>query len=310
MSRLRIGTRGSPLALIQAGSIEAALRARGTDAELVPIRTEGDRLDRALAGIGGKGLFVRDIEDALLDGRIDLAVHSLKDLPAVLPGGLVVAAFPARVDARDVLVTHAPCAGLGSLRAGATVATGSLRRRALLRAARADLTVEPIRGNVDTRLRRLADGDFDAVVLAAAGLIRLGCTPPNASPLPADEFVPAVGQGILALETRAADHAVLRVLDALDDGATRACALAERAYLRRLGASCNTPIGGHATIESATLRMAAIVLSEDGAQVLRDGVTGAPDDAEQIGEWLADSLLAQGAATVLGASSSGQGSRG
>ncbi len=300
MTRLRIGTRGSPLALVQAGSILTALRERGADAELVPIKTEGDRLDLALAGVGGKGLFVREIEEALLDGRIDLAVHSLKDLPAVLPGGLVLAAFPPREDARDVLVTREPGAGLDSLPAGATVATGSLRRRALLRAARPDLTVEPIRGNVDTRLRRLAGGDFYALVLAAAGLARLGCAPTNVHALGADEFVPAVGQGILALEVRADDRAVTAAVATLDDEATHACALAERAYLRRLGASCNTPIGGHATIESATLRMTAVALSEDGMQVLRDGVTGAPDDAEQIGEWLADSLLAQGAAVVLG----------
>jgi hydroxymethylbilane synthase len=306
MTRLRIGTRGSPLALVQAGAIQAALRARGVDAELVPIRTEGDRRAQVpLATIGGKGLFVREIEGALLDGRIDLAVHSLKDLPAGLPGGLVLAAFPPREDPRDVLVTQGPCRGLGSLAAGATVATGSLRRRALLHAARPDLRVEPIRGNVDTRLRRLAHGDFDAVVLAAAGLARLGTTPAHTSPLPTDEFVPAVGQGILAIEVRAGDEAVGGVVGVLDDEATRCCAMAERAYLRRLGASCNTPLGGHATIESATLRMIGVVLCEDGTQVLRDGVTGAPEDAEQIGEWLAESLLAQGARAMLGAPGAG-----
>jgi hydroxymethylbilane synthase len=301
MTRLRIGTRGSPLALTQAGAILTALRARGADAELVPIRTEGDRLSQvSLAGLGGKGLFVREIEEALLRERVDLAVHSLKDLPAVLPAGLVLAAFPRREDPRDVLVTRGACTGLAALPAGASVATGSLRRRALLRAARPDLTVEPIRGNVDTRLRRLETGAFDGLVLAAAGLARLGCAPAHAYPLPLETFVPAVGQGILAIEARARDHAVLAAVAALDDEATRRCALAERAYLRRLGASCTTPMGAHATIESATLRMTAVVLSEDGTQALRDGVTGAPEDAEQVGEWLADSLLAQGAAAIAG----------
>lgn len=295
---LRIGTRGSALALAQAGTVAAALRARGVGAELVPIRTEGDRLDEArLADIGGKGLFVREIEEALLARRVDLAVHSLKDLPAALPAGLALGAFPHREDPRDVLVTRAG-GGIADLPRGAKVATSSLRRRALLLSARADLVIEPVRGNVDTRLRKLEEGDCHAIVLAAAGLARLGLTPPHADPLDPEEFVPAVGQGILAVETRADDSAVREVVAELDDADTRACALAERAYLRRIGGTCNTPLAGHAMREYASLRMTGVVLSEDGSRSFRDGVTGAPEDAEAVGRWLAESLLAQGAAKI------------
>lgn len=295
---LRIGTRGSALALAQAGTVAAALRARGVGAELVPIRTEGDRLDEArLADIGGKGLFVREIEEALLARRVDLAVHSLKDLPAALPAGLALGAFPHRADPRDVLVTRAG-GGIADLPRGAKVATSSLRRRALLLSARADLVIEPVRGNVDTRLRKLEEGDCHAIVLAAAGLARLGLTPPHADPLDPEEFVPAVGQGILAVETRADDSAVRDVVAELDDADTRACALAERAYLRRIGGTCNTPLAGHAMREYASLRMTGVVLSEDGSRSFRDGVTGAPEDAEEVGRWLAESLLAQGAAKI------------
>ncbi len=296
--KLRIGTRGSALALAQAGAVARALEARGVETELVPIRTEGDHLYEArLAGIGGKGLFVREIEDALLAGRVDVAVHSLKDLPAALPSGLALAAFPPREDPRDVLVTRRG-GGIAELPRGARVATSSLRRRALLLAARPDLAIQPMRGNVDTRLRKLDEESCEAIVLAAAGLVRLGLAPPHARPLEPEDFVPAVGQGILALEARAADRRVLDVVAALDHADTRVCALAERAYLRHLGGSCNTPMAGHAMMEYASLRMTAVVLSEDGARSLRDGVTGAPEDAEEVGRWLAESLLAQGAAKI------------
>jgi hydroxymethylbilane synthase len=295
---LRIGTRGSALALAQAGTVAAALRARGAEAELVSIRTEGDRLYEArLADVGGKGLFVREIEEALLAGQVDLAVHSLKDLPAEPPPGLALAAFPRREDPRDVLVSRAG-GGIGDLPRGATVATSSPRRRALLRSARPDLVIEPMRGNVDTRLRKLEEGDCQAIVLAAAGLARLKLTPPHAEPLEPEDFVPAVGQGILAIETRADDRAVRDLVAALDDAETRACALAERAYLRRLGGTCNTPLAAHAMMEYAALRMVGVVLSEDGSHALRDGVTGSPEDAEEVGRWLAESLLAQGAAKI------------
>jgi hydroxymethylbilane synthase len=292
---IRIGTRASALALAQARSVAAAL---GADTELVEMRTEGDRLAEArLATVGGKGLFVREIEEALLRGEIDVAVHSLKDLPAEPPAGLVLAVFPARADARDVLVARRPLT-LESLPAGAVVGTSSPRRRALLLSLRPDLAVAPIRGNVDTRLRKLAAGDFDAVVLAAAGLARLGVAPEHGRPLDPEVFVPAVGQGIIAVEARAGDARTLGRLARLDHAATRPCALAERAYLARLGASCTTPVAAHARLEGATLRMTALVISEDGGRILRAGATAPAADAESLGRDLADTLLARGAAAI------------
>jgi hydroxymethylbilane synthase len=293
---IRVGTRSSVLALAQARSIVAGLAS--ADAEIVPMRTEGDRLAEArLAMVGGKGLFVREIEEALLRGEIDVAVHSLKDLPAELPPGLTLAAFPAREDARDVLVARRP-ATLETLAPGARIGTSSPRRRALLLALRPDLTVEPIRGNVDTRLRKLAAGGWDAIVLAAAGLRRLALAPEHATPLDADVVVPAVGQGIIAVETRADDGDTRARLAPVDDPATRACALAERAYLARLGASCHTPMAAHARLEGDTLRMNAVVASEDGRRVLRASGAGPAREAGRLGGELADTLLAQGAADI------------
>jgi hydroxymethylbilane synthase len=294
---IRLGTRGSTLALAQCRSV-ADLLGGAPATEIVPMRTEGDRLaDARLAVVGGKGLFVREIEEALLRGEIDLAVHSLKDLPAEPPPGLVLAAFPPREDPRDVLVTKAP-ATLDTLPAGARVGTSSPRRRALLLAARPDLVVEPIRGNVDTRLRKLGEGDWSAVVVAAAGLRRLGLVPAHAAVLDPDVFVPAVGQGVIAVEARADDRATLALLARADDVPTRACALAERAYLARLGASCHTPMAAHARLDGRTLRMSAVVASEDGRQVLRAAATAPAGEAEGLGRGLADTLLAQGAASV------------
>jgi hydroxymethylbilane synthase len=293
---IRAGTRGSVLALAQARSVVTALP--GVAAEIVPMRTEGDRLaDARLALVGGKGLFVREIEEALLRGEIDLAVHSLKDVPAEPPAGLVLAAFPAREDPRDVLVA-ARTATLDTLGHGARVGTSSPRRRALLLSVRPDLAVEPIRGNVDTRLRKLAAGDWDAVVLAAAGLHRLGLAPPHGAPLDPEVFVPAVGQGIIAVEARADDRATLALLAHVDDAATHACALAERAYLARLGASCNTPMAAHARLDGGVVRLSAVVASEDGRQVLRASATASPADAVRLGREVADMLLARGAAAV------------
>ena len=296
---IRIGTRASALALAQAAGVATALRAHGHDTEIVPMRTEGDRLAAArLAAVGGKGLFVREIEDALLACSVDVAVHSLKDLPAELPDGLTLAVFPAREDPRDVIVTRGP-GGLEGLPAGAVVGTSSPRRRALLLAARPDLAVEPVRGNVDTRLRKLETGACDAVVLAAAGLRRLEITPPHADALAVDVFVPAVGQGILGVEVRASDERVRTSLAVLDDRAARACALAERAFLARLGASCVTPVAGHASLEGAELVMRALVVSEDGRRVLRQNGTARPADAMGLGRRLAEALLGQGAAEMV-----------
>jgi hydroxymethylbilane synthase len=295
---IRIGTRGSQLALAQARSIGGYLAGAGEQVELVPVRTEGDRRQEVqLAGIGGKGLFVREIEEMLLSGAIDCAVHSLKDLPAQLPSGLVLAAFPELEDARDVLVTREP-ARFESLRPGARVATGSPRRRALALALRPDLVVEPVRGNVDTRLRKLASEGWDGVILAASGLKRLGLTPGNVQPLDPEAFVPAVGQGVLAVEIRADDQLVRARLAGLDHGPTRACALAEREFLGRLGASCNSPMAAHAVLDGGRLRMNGLVASEDGRKVLRASGLGTPDTPERLGRQLAESLLDQGAASV------------
>jgi hydroxymethylbilane synthase len=294
---IRLGTRGSTLALVQARSVAAALGG-AAQVEIVPMRTEGDRLAEArLAVVGGKGLFVREIEEALLRGDIDLAVHSLKDLPAETPAGLTLAAYPPREDPRDVLVTKGP-ATLETLPRAARVGTSSPRRRALLLAARPDLAVEPIRGNVDTRLRKLSEGDWSAIVLAAAGLVRLGLAPAHVQALDPEAFVPAVGQGIIAVEARADDRATLAALARADDADTRACALAERAYLARLGASCHTPMAAHARLEGGTLRMTAVVAGEDGRRVLRAAASAPAAGAERLGLELATRLLAQGAAEI------------
>ena len=296
---MRLGTRGSALALAQSGEVRDRLPALGADVELVTIRTEGDRrVDQRLADVGGKGLFVKELEEALLDKRVDLAVHSLKDLPAEVPAGLTLAAYPPREDPRDLLVTRAGPGGLQMLPPAARVGTSSPRRRALLLAVRPDLRVEPLRGNVDTRLRKLTEDDWDAIVLAAAGLRRLGLAPANATPLDPGTFVPAVGQGIVAIEARADDAQTLDWLRALDDAAARASAEAERAYLAHLGASCVTPMAAHAHVCSDRLQLDAVVASEDGRQVLRETESGGRRDAAQLGRTVAERMLARGAASI------------
>lgn len=296
---IRLGTRGSPLAVTQARFIAERLARLGAEVRIVPMRTEGDRrLEAQLAAIGGKGLFVREIEQALLEDGIDLAVHSLKDLPAEVPPGLCLAAFPTREDPRDVLVSRAG-GTLESLPVGAVLGTSSPRRRAIALALRPDVVIRPVRGNVDTRLRKLETGGLDAIILAAAGLNRLGLAPERGQPLDPEVFVPAVGQGILAIETRVGDGSTRALVGRLDDPATRACAIAERAYLRRLGASCATPVAAHATVTADGLRVTALVASEDGRRTLRAEVVGAPTMAESLGRSLADSLLARGAAALV-----------
>ena len=299
--RLRIGTRGSRLAVAQAGQVADALRARGAEIEIVIIRTSGDRLaDVALAEFGGKALFVREIEEALLDGLVDAGVHSLKDLPAELPDGLSLAAYPAREDPRDVLLTRSG-GGLDELPRGARVATSSLRRRALLLARRPDLSIEPIRGNVDTRLRKLDEGLCDGLVMARAGLDRLGLKPEHAHPLAVEEFLPAVGQGILGVEARSEDGEIREALRGVDHPGTRMQAVAERAFLRRLGAGCHTPVAGHARLVVGAISIAGLVASVDGATVLRGEVSGPDSQAEALGERLADDLLGRGARGLLAA---------
>ena len=295
---LRLGTRGSALALRQSGMIAAELERRGTPVETVVIRTSGDVATGSLAALGGKGLFVKEIEEALLRGHVDLAVHSLKDMPALLPDGLVLVATPPRADARDVVVSHAGV-GLASLPAGSRVGTSSLRRRAQLATLRRDLGVVEMRGNVDTRLGKLARGQVEAVLLAAAGLARLGIAPAGTVAIPVHTFVPAIGQGILALEARADDARVHRLLAALDDPATRAAATAERAFLAAIGGDCHTPLAAHAVVRGPTLVMQALVYGLDGRTVLGDAFEGPLYAAADVGTRLAAALMTRGAAEII-----------
>jgi len=295
---LRLGTRGSALALRQSSMVAAAIERHGTPVELVTIRTSGDVATGSLAALGGKGLFTKEIEEALLRHRIDLAVHSLKDMPATLPAGLVLAATPPRADARDVLISAAGV-GLDALPAGTRVGTSSLRRRAQLAALRPDLGVVEMRGNVDTRLRKLASGEVDAILLAAAGLERLGLQPAGLVALSPKEFVPAIGQGILALETRADDAAVRAIVAALDDPATRAAATAERAFLAAVGGDCHTPLAAYAVVDGARLTMRALVASIDGRDIVGDVFEGPVDAAADVGTRIAAGLLSRGAAALI-----------
>jgi hydroxymethylbilane synthase len=303
--KLRLGTRESRLALVQSHLVAAPLTALGVEVELVPMKTTGDRLAQvSLAEFGGKAMFVKEIEEALLAGRIDLAVHSLKDMPAILPDGLVLAAFPAREDPRDVLVSQRG-GTLDDLPGGSAIGTSSLRRRVLLLARRPDLELRPIRGNVDTRLAKLAGGQYDALVLALAGLNRLGLAPRHAAPLAVDEFPPAVGQGILAVEIRDGDERALELLRSVDDTRTRMEAVAERSLLRGLAAGCHTPVAGHARVDGSDLALTGLVSSLDGQVVVRATVRGAATAAEALGRSLAEELLARGADALLAAAEDG-----
>jgi len=284
---LRIGTRGSPLALAQTGMVRAALAAsHGIDPghiEVVVIRTTGDRIqDRPLAEAGGKGLFAKEIEEALLDRRIDLAVHSSKDMPTFLPDGLVLTAFLKREDARDAFVSR-KAKTLGALPRGAVLGTSSPRRQALVRRLRPDLRVVDLRGNVETRLRKIDEGVADATLLALAGLKRLGLTDVAAAVFELDEFLPAVGQGAIGIETRADDARTRALLTALDDPDTATALTCERAFLAALDGSCRTPIAGHATVAGGRVNFRGIIVRPDGGEAyeaLRSGVSG---DAEKLG---------------------------
>jgi hydroxymethylbilane synthase len=283
----RIGTRGSPLALKQAQLVREALIAGGDLApsaiELVPIRTSGDRIqDRPLADAGGKGLFAKEIEQALLEGAVDLAVHSAKDLPTVLPPGLTLAAALPREDARDTFISR-KATSLRELVAGSTVGTASLRRQAMVKRLRPDLRVVTFRGNVETRLRKIEAGEADATLLALAGLNRLGLASVAAAILTIEEFLPAVGQGVIAIETRA-DHARVRALLAGINHAETMTALAtERAFLGELDGSCRTPIAGHAVISGATVRFHGMILRPDGSEAHETRREGHAREAEALG---------------------------
>ncbi len=297
--RLRIGTRGSRLALVQAGWVRRRLEAAhaGLRAELVVIRTSGDRFrDVPLSAVGGKGLFVKEIEAALIGGEIDCAVHSLKDLPGELLPGLVVAAVPEREDPRDVALTNGP-GGLAGLPRGARVGTSSPRRAALLRALHPELDVVLMRGNVGTRLSRLARGEVEGLVLAAAGLRRLGIKHHYAVPCDPRQFVPAIGQGALALESRADE--VVPLLQVIEDRPSRWAIDAERAFLSTVGGNCFTPMAAHADSEGDTLSLRAMIAHPDGSRIVRGEAMGPGGDAAQVGADLAHRLLESGGAEIL-----------
>jgi hydroxymethylbilane synthase len=298
---VRIGTRGSALALWQAEWVKAQLEHVWPDlhVELVVIKTSGDRIqDVSLATIGGKGLFVKEIEDALLSQAVDIAVHSIKDLPGDLPVGLTLSAIPEREDPRDVLISNNG-ETLAQLPVGTRVGTSSLRRQALLLHARPDLRIELLRGNVDTRLRKQREGIVEATILAAAGLKRLGLLPANSCMLDEAEFLPAIGQGALGIETRANDEAVVARVKPLHHEATAIAVTAERAFLRRMGGSCRTPLAAKGQVENGSVHLIALVARPDGTKVIRGEERGSSVHAEEIGARLAERLLAQGGEEIL-----------
>ncbi len=296
-----IGTRGSKLALWQANWVKAAIMANhpGHAVALSIIKTKGDKIvDVPLAKVGGKGLFVKEIEEALLDGRIDLAVHSMKDMPADLPDGLCIGAIPGREEPRDVLISRNGST-LDNLAPGAKIGTSSLRRSAQLLHARPDLVIVPLRGNLDTRLKKLDGGDFDAIVLAAAGVRRLGLSDRITQVLDNSVMLPAVGQGALCIETRKADPEITPVVTALDDPATRRVVLGERAFLHRLEGGCQVPIAGHGHLNDETFSMTGLVCDIDGSKRIKRSQQGPADQSESIGRELAEALLAEGAGEIL-----------
>ncbi len=301
MASLTIATRGSKLALWQANHIKDRLEARhpGLSVELLVIKTTGDKiLDVPLAKIGGKGLFVKEIEEALLDRRADLAVHSMKDVPVELPAGLVVGIHPEREQPTDTLLS-AKFASLADLPRGARVGTSSLRRTTQLRALRPDLDITDLRGNVDTRLRKLMEGQFDAIVMATAGLRRLGLSAPHMSELGPPDFLPAVAQGALGIEYRQDDADTAAALAFLDHPATHTCVAAERGFLTGLDGGCQVPIAGHATLAGDTVRLTGFVASLDGKTVVRQETAGPAARAFELGLALADTVLTAGGAEIL-----------
>ena len=294
-----IGTRGSKLALWQAGWVRDQLTARGHEVEIKVIKTAGDKLPEAsLTRTGTKGLFIKEIEEALGAGAIDLAVHSLKDLPTEQPPGLRVAAVPSRADARDVLISSG-ARPLAALPSGSRVGTGSLRRQSQLRALRGDLEAVPVRGNVDTRLKKLERGEYDALILAAAGLERLGLSERVTQYFTVSEMCPAVGQGALAIETRAGDERIVEAVMPLDDPSTHVAVRAERAMLRCLGGGCQAPIAAHATSADEKLELLGVVAALDGSRIVRATTATPADDPESLGAIVARELLKQGAGEIL-----------
>lgn len=303
-SIIRIGTRASPLARWQAEWVASRLAALGVATELVPITTQGDVKSQPLGQIGGQGLFTKELQKALLDKQIDLAVHSLKDLPTEPVEGLVLAAVPERESTADVLISPS-ATSIESLPKNARVGTGSLRRKAQLLHIRADLSVLEIRGNVETRLKKLDDGEYDAIILAEAGLSRLGLADRITAIIPKSQMLPAVGQGALGLETRALDETTNEALRPLDHPATHLAVLAERMLLHALRAGCLAPVGALAVVKESRLILEAAVLSADGRQRIVANATGAAPEAASIGKAVANDLIAKGATQLITAARSG-----
>ncbi|MFQ5877789.1 MAG: hydroxymethylbilane synthase [Acidobacteriota bacterium] len=298
MRTLIIGSRASRLALLQAGWVREWIESLGRPARIQVIRTSPDLLrDRPLATFGGKGIVVREIEDALLGGSIDLAVHSLKDLPTAQPAGLRIACFPRREDPRDLLVSR-DGSGIAGLGPGAVLGTGSPRRACQIRALRPDLTIRDLRGNVDTRLRKVERGDYDAIVLAVAGIRRLNA-PVRGTPFDLDEMIPAVGQGALAVEIRSGDGELAALLAGLHDPPTAAAVEAERAFLRGLGGGCQAPIAAIGVTEGDRLTLRGLVGDLGSGRILRGRREGSSGDPERLGGALAESLLRRGAEEIV-----------
>ncbi len=298
---IRIGTRGSKLALRQSEWIKKQLEMRhsGIRVDLVKIKTTGDKiLDTPLSKIGGKGLFVKEIEEALLESRVDVAVHSMKDVPAQLPKDLMLSTFPPREDPSDALIAEGECR-LDQLPKGAKVGTSSLRRGAQLLHFRPDLKLVPLRGNVDTRLNKLKSGDLQAIILATAGLNRLGLSNVITQTIPFHQLLPAVGQGALGLEVRRGDRETIDLLDFLNHEDTQTAVAAERAFLKTLEGGCQVPIAGFARINGDTLSFEGLVAELDGSKVYKETVTGRRDQAEAMGIEAAQTLLASGGGDVL-----------
>ena len=300
-SLIRIGTRGSKLALAQANWVKARLEEQhpGLAVELVIIKTSGDKLkDVPLAQLGGKGLFIKEIEEALFAGQVDLAVHSLKDMPAEVPAGLIIAAVPPREDCRDAFISN-NYATLAAIPPGGRVGTGSLRRRVQLLNLRPDLEVVPLRGNVDTRLRKLAEEGLDAIILAAAGLARLGLSHVSRDFLSPRDMLPAISQGALGLEVRAADTRTREFIAFLDDPVTHAAVTAERGFLARLEGGCVVPVAALGSLENDTLDLSALISDLEGREVLQDRLSGSPEEADAMGRRLAEILLERGGRKIL-----------
>ena len=299
--KIKIGTRGSKLALWQAGWVQSALYKKDPllSVEIKVIKTKGDKiLDVPLAMVGGKGLFVKEIEEALLDGRIDLAVHSMKDMPAEIPDGLCIGAIPQREVSQDVLISQNGLYFL-ELANGAGIGTSSLRRSAQLLHARPDIVILPLRGNLDTRLKKLESGDMDAIIVAAAGVKRLGFEHKITEYLDENIMLPAVGQGALCIETRENDSVIKPLIAALNHQQTRKVVLGERAFLCRLEGGCQIPIAAHGKIENNIFTLTGLVATVDGATIIKDTMSGPEEDSKRVGVKLAERLISMGAKKIL-----------